>query len=182
MIETNPGSVVGASGEPVVIDYFSEAMPLRDNHASALDGLVCDRRETVSDGNDEYKIWQFVRRDLPMSFGKFGPQSGHAFGTCMVLTDRRAPEVVDLYIATGQAKIAVAVDDGDELLRMVQLCREAGLVAVAVEDAGRTEFEGRTITTGAVGPCLRSELPGKVRRLRIFKGHRDQPDGELRSA
>ena len=98
-----------------------------------------------------------------------GAQAGHAFGTCMIMTERRSPEVIDTYLSEGQPKISIGVSGEDELLKMVTLCRELGLVVSLVQDAGRTELEGRVYTAGAVGPCLKSDLPKKVQRLQLFK-------------
>ncbi|MCZ7862665.1 hypothetical protein O9X98_14920 [Agrobacterium salinitolerans] len=134
-----------------------------------LDGLVLDSRTEIADKNAELKIWIFARKDLPMSLGKFGGQSAHAAGTCMVLSDRRNDSNVDQYLSQGQPKIVVGVDDETELVKCVELCRAEMLVSVLVQDAGRTEFEGKTLTMGAVGPCLRADLPKAVKRLQMFK-------------
>lgn len=139
-----------------------------ENLGSALQGEVCDTREGEVDRSAELKIWIMIPKGLFMTRGKAAAQSGHAAGTCMVLSDRADRAKVDLYMSQGQAKVSVGVDDEHELRQMVDLCRQAGLIATLVEDAGRTEFEGRTVTYGAVGPCLKSELPSKVKRLRIL--------------
>lgn len=134
-----------------------------------LDGLVLDSRTEIADKNAELKIWIFARKDLSMSLGKFGGQSAHAAGTCMVLSDRKNDSNVDQYMSLGQPKIVVAVEDEAELVKCVELCRAEMLVSVLVRDAGRTEFDGKTLTLGAVGPCLRSDLPKAVKRLQMFK-------------
>jgi len=139
------------------------------NLKSAVEGFVCDVRTEIPDKNSEYKIWLFARKDLELTVGKFGPQAAHAAGTCMVLTDRVNREVTDAYLSQGQPKITVGVDDEAALVKSVNLCKSAGLVAVLVQDAGRTELEGKTLTVGAVGPCLRSDLPRAVRDLRLLR-------------
>jgi PTH2 family peptidyl-tRNA hydrolase len=145
------------------------------NLQSALDGFVKDCRTEVPDRDSELKIWIMARKDLDISLGKFGPQAAHAAGTCMVLSDRKnyAPDgersLIDTYLSQGQPKITVAVEDEAELRKCIDLCRAEMLITAIVEDAGRTEFDGKTITVGAVGPCLRSDLPSSVRRLRAFK-------------
>jgi PTH2 family peptidyl-tRNA hydrolase len=134
-----------------------------------LDGLVLDSRTEITDKDAELKIWIFARKDLSMSLGKFGGQSAHAAGTCMVLSDRKNDSNIDQYLSHGQPKIVVAVENEAELVKCAKLCHEEMLVAVLVQDAGRTEFDGKTLTMGAVGPCLRSELPKAVKRLQMFK-------------
>jgi len=142
---------------------------LQENLRSALGGFVRETRTETPDRNSEYKIWIIARKDVVMSTGKFGPQAAHAAGTCMVLTALDDREKCFGYMAVAQPKITVGVENGEELVKAVEACRAAGLVAVLVEDAGHTELEGKTLTVGAVGPCLRSELPGWVRRLRRFE-------------
>lgn len=139
------------------------------NLKSALGGFVLDCREEVADKNSELKIWILTRKDLKLSTGKFGPQAAHAAGTCMVLTERKGSSIVDLYLSQGQAKIAVGVDGEADVVKFVEMCRAADLVAVMVQDAGRTELDGKTLTVGAVGPCLKSDLPGAVRRLQMYR-------------
>jgi PTH2 family peptidyl-tRNA hydrolase len=139
------------------------------NLQSALNGLVIDCRTEVPDRDAELKIWIFARKDLPLTLGKFGAQSAHAAGTCMVLSDRRNSIDIDGYLSQGQPKITVAVDDEAELIKCVNLCKSEMLVSVLVQDAGRTELEGKTLTIGAVGPCLKADLPKAVKRLQTFK-------------
>jgi peptidyl-tRNA hydrolase len=139
------------------------------NFKSALDGMVLDCRTTPPDKNSELKIWIIARKDLTLSRGKFGAQTGHAAGTCMVLSDRRNNSNLNEYLSLGQPKITVGVDNEAELIKCVKLCHEEMLVAVLVQDAGRTELDGKTFTVAAVGPCLRSELPKAVKRLQTLK-------------
>lgn len=148
---------------------YSPEEALGLNLQSALNGIILDCREEIADKNAEPRIWILARKDLPLSLGKFGAQAGHVAGTCMVLSDRRNSGNVDDYMAHGQPKITVAVDDEAELVKCFQLCREAMLVTVIVQDAGRTELDGKTLTMAAVGPCLRSALPQPVKRLQMFK-------------
>lgn len=139
------------------------------NLSSALAGMVIDCREGEFDRKNEMKIWIIARKDVELSKGKFGAQTGHAAGTCMVLTERSNSGNTDLYLSLGQPKITVGVENEEELVKCFRLCREAMLVAVLVQDAGRTELDGKTYTVAAVGPCLRSELPGPVKRLRTLR-------------
>jgi PTH2 family peptidyl-tRNA hydrolase len=114
-------------------------------------------------------MWLFVREDLPMPVGKFAAQAGHGYSACLWLSNQRDPDLVAVYMRNAQGKIAVGVRNEKELLTCVQICREAGLIAVSVNDAGRTVFERPTYTVGAVGPCYRKDLPKRVARLRLFE-------------
>jgi peptidyl-tRNA hydrolase len=144
---------------------------LKDNLESALVGFVRDLRgpEEIPADVPELKMWIILRKDLKITAGKLSAQIGHVVGTCMVLSDRKSRETVDLYMAMAQPKITVGVKTEDQLVEMVGLARAAGLVAVMVEDAARTEFSGRTLSAAVVGPCLFSDLPKKLTRLQTIK-------------
>jgi peptidyl-tRNA hydrolase len=83
---------------------------------------------------------------------------------------------VEIYMKHSRAKIALGVRHDQELLACIAECEEAGLIAVAIKDAGRTVFERPTFTVGAVGPSYRKDLPKRVRRLRLFDNWQAQAD------
>lgn len=139
------------------------------NLDSVKSGFVRETRSPEEvDRDSELRMWLFIRKDLPMPGGKLAAQAGHGFGTCLWLSTERDPALVRAYIDQAQSKASVGVRDERELLQVVDACREAGLVAVAVEDAASTVFDEPTWTVGAVGPCYRHELPRKAARLRLF--------------
>ena len=140
------------------------------NLRSALEGDVRETRPLDRIGGDELRMWLFVRKDLPMPAGKLAAQAGHGYVTCLWLAGKVDPGLVERYMEQAQGKIAVGVRDGAELVSAVEACRAAGLPAVTVTDAAHTVFSEPVMTVGAVGPCLRGDLPGKVRRLRLFEG------------
>jgi len=122
---------------------------------------------TREDRDLELRIWAAVRTDLNMPMGKACGQAGHAFlAACL----RASPDVIDAYMSSpAQAKITLAVRDEAELVRMYEMCKEAGLPTVIVKDQGRTVFEGKTYTVMAVGPCRAVDLPKRFRRLQMLK-------------
>lgn len=138
------------------------------NLDSVRAGVVQETRQQEAIAASELRMWLFIRKDLPMPSGKLAAQAGHGFGTCLLLTAERDPELSQTYLEQAQGKVSVGVKDEDELLKVVEACREEGLVAVVVKDAAHTVFEAPTWTVGAVGPCYRHELPKKVARLRLF--------------
>jgi len=124
----------------------------------------------------EPRMWLFIRTDLPMPPGKLAAQAGHGYATCLWLSEKHNPELVADYMGGEHGKIAVSVRHEEELLQCVEACKAAGLMAVAIQDAGHTVFAKPTWTVGAVGPCFRAELPKKVLRLRLFENWQ-APDG-----
>lgn len=146
------------------------------NLESVRTGVVQETRAPGSIGTSELRMWLFIRKDLPMPAGKLAAQAGHGFATCLWLANGKDPALVESYMMHAQGKVAVGVKDEEELLKSVEACREAGLVAVAVKDAAHTVFDEPVYTVGAVGPCYRSDLPKKVARLRLFADY-TAPEG-----
>ena len=165
------GSARNAEGPPNQRKMMSDIR--QNNLSSALNGDVKDHRTAADAVEKELKMWLLVRKDLPMSAGKLAVQSGHALGTCMTNVALKNPELIKAYLADAQPKISVRVKSQEELESCVALCREAGIEAVTITDAGRTEFEQQTMTVGAIGPCYRDDLPKKVKRLQLFTGWSD---------
>jgi peptidyl-tRNA hydrolase len=134
-------------------------------------------RDSASAAEPDLRMWLFVREDLPMPLGKFAAQAGHGYSTCLWFSNQHDPNLVATYMDGAQGKIAVSVKNEEELLKCVEACKEAGLVAVSVKDAAHTVFEKPTYTVGAVGPCYRKDLPKRVSRLRLFEDWQ-LPSGE----
>lgn len=128
----------------------------------------------------ELKMWLAVRADLLVRDGvddkpwyavypgKLATQSGHAYLTAGVAAMQAAPERFVDYIATSQAKIACAVKSLDQLRRVYNDAKNAGIPAYLVTDEGRTVFDGPTATVCAFGPAYRDELPGFLKRLQLL--------------
>ncbi|WP_404400450.1 peptidyl-tRNA hydrolase [Pelagibacterium halotolerans] len=103
-------------------------------------------------------------------------RAGHGHSTYLWLSEKRNPDIVARYMSGEYGKVAVGVRNEAELIACVDACKAAGLVAVAIKDAAHTIFTEPTWTVGTVGPCLRSDLPKKALRLRLFE------DWDLRCA
>lgn len=142
---------------------------LRKNLDGVLSGEVKENRDITAPGTSELRMWLFVRKDLAMTVGKFAPQVGHAYATCLYATMVENRQRADEYMSYAQGKISVGVDNEAQLIKVVQSCKEKGLIACTVTDAGRTFFNGPTMTVGAVGPCYREDLPRIARQLRLFE-------------
>src|SRR5690606_29835251 len=126
---------------------------LQKNLTYALDSDVRNHRVHGVLPEQELTMWQLVRKDLHMSSGKPAVQSGHAFGTCMANLALKKPDLLRSYLADAQPKVSVRVKSQEELEACIAACREAGIEAATITDAGRTEFDKPTMTVGAIGPC-----------------------------
>jgi len=118
------------------------------------------------DKETELRIWCAVRTDLDMPVGKVANQAGHAFVAALWAAPH---DIAVAYMGDdGQGKIVVRVKNESELVKMYQICKDAGLTSIIVKDQGRTVFGEPTFTTMAVGPCRASDLPKPFRRLRLL--------------
>ena len=61
----------------------------------------------------------------------------------------------------GQRKVVLRVDSEQELLEVIRSAKQAGLISVVVQDAGRTQVASGTRTVGGIGPA-REDLIDKV--------------------
>lgn len=139
-------------------------------------GKVADNRTVDEVSKDELKMWLLVRMDTGISAAKLAAQSGHAFFSLGAqLIKSEAHDLFNEYAQCGQAKIVVGVKDSSHLLSCVASADAAGIGTMCVEDAGRTELEPGTLTVAAIGPCRKSELPGKIKRLRLYS-HKNGTD------
>lgn len=110
-----------------------------------------------------------IRRDLNMRRGKEIAQGAHASSKWLANRIRWAggglangggltghvaftlPEA--LWLQNSFTKVTCQVPGERELLAVLDAAEQAGVMACAIEDAGRTEFGGRiTLTAVAVGP------------------------------
>lgn len=121
------------------------------------------------DKDNELRMWCAVRRDIHIPKPKFGAQTGHAYVTAILEAQKKAPGLVEDYMAADQPKIVVWAKNADELQKVYGACREAGLPCAIITDAGRTVFPEPTLTVMGVGPCRRSELPKAMQRLQLMR-------------
>lgn len=118
-----------------------------------------------------------IRRDLHMRQGKAVAQGAHA--AMMFLIDRiggqpgEAPgvftETETQWLEGPMGKICVRVESEEELLKIVEDAREAGLTVHTVTDSGRTEFHGvPTLTCCAIGPNEAERIDAVTGNLKLL--------------
>lgn len=106
----------------------------------------------------ELKMVLCVNASLSMGKGKIGAQCAHA-AVGIIESYREANEAVFAqWDATGHPKVALKVKDGDEMAKLAERARDAGLFWYLVEDQGRTQIAAGSHTVLAVGPAPRSEI------------------------
>jgi PTH2 family peptidyl-tRNA hydrolase len=158
---------------------FGKAMPLEAVSILMQEGVEVDvvRVQLQELANrvmkDQIKQVIVMRHDLKMRLGKAAGQTAHgsmepilqAFRAASpeqrrAYAERQDDDLSDLlppdymkWFMTGTAKIVARVDSLDELMGIVSQTQEAGLPLYVVTDAGRTEFNGPTITCCIIGPA-----------------------------
>lgn len=104
------------------------------------------------------KLVVCVRTDLGLGKGKLAAQVGHASVKAAMDTKQRDASTYQAWARAGQAKVVVKVGGIDELDRIEQDARDAGLPVTRVTDAGRTQVDPGTTTCLAVGPAEADRL------------------------
>lgn len=108
-----------------------------------------------------------MRKDLKMPRGKEIAQGAHASmkATLLHMDDPRVKE----WLSGMFTKIAVGVNNEEELLDVYNKAREAGLIAELITDSGLTVFNGiPTNTCIAVGPDTHENLQPITGNLKLL--------------
>ena len=90
---------------------------------------------------EETKMVLVVNSSLAMGKGKVAAQCGHAAVLCYKAAMVEVPEVLARWERSGMAKVVVKATE-EELEVVVGRARKAGVLAVEVRDAGRTQVDG----------------------------------------
>ena len=96
-----------------------------------------------------------VRSDLGLGRGKLAVQAAHAAVTRTLEAPAPARRA---WLADGQPKVVVRVEDEAELAAVCDAAERAGLGCALIHDAGRTQVPEGTPTACAIGPAPRAAL------------------------
>lgn len=108
-----------------------------------------------------------MRKDLKMPRGKEIAQGAHASmkATLLHMDDPRVKE----WLSGLFTKIAVGVNNEEELLQVYESAKQAGLIAELITDSGLTVFNGvPTNTCIAVGPDTHENLQPITGHLKLL--------------
>jgi len=106
-----------------------------------------------------------MRRFPSIRNGKYIAQACHA---ALGAADLSSKEDIREWAKNGNTKIVVYVENDQSLYDLKEACRNAGLVSYLVIDAGRTEFNGPTVTALGIGPHDSSILDPITKHLPLF--------------
>lgn len=100
----------------------------------------------------ECKLVLVVRNDLKMGKGKAAAQCSHASVMAYQQAHRKESALLKLWLACGQRKVVVKVDDEKTFYEVQKSARSQGLLTSVVKDAGHTQVSPGTCTVLGVGP------------------------------
>ncbi|ELP91395.1 peptidyl-tRNA hydrolase 2, putative [Entamoeba invadens IP1] len=124
--------------------------------------------DSFEEPNEEYKLVLCVRKDLKMGKGKIAAQCGHAAVGCVLKAQKTDKKALESWQYCGQAKVALNVNDLEELNELEKQAKGLGLITKKICDAGRTQVEPGSITVLGIGPGPKSvinEVTGKLKLL-----------------
>jgi PTH2 family peptidyl-tRNA hydrolase len=99
-----------------------------------------------------------VRMDLGMSVGKLAAQVAHASISSFLIVKEKIPEIVDLWLKTGQKKVVLKVPDKTMLMDSYFKARRLNIPCELIKDMGLTELPPNTITTLGIGPYYEKDI------------------------
>ncbi|KPM11803.1 peptidyl-tRNA hydrolase 2, mitochondrial-like protein [Sarcoptes scabiei] len=115
----------------------------------------------------EYKMVLIVRNDLKMSKGKACAQCSHAAVEAYKQAKKQS-SLLKKWKESGQRKVVVKVESEENLLDVLRNAREAGLIAVYIQDAGLTQVASGTKTVGGIGPGPEKLIDQVTGHLKLY--------------
>lgn len=114
------------------------------------------------------KLALIVRSDLRLTKGKAAAQCAHAAVICYEQAAKSQPEILRLWLSSGQPKIVLRIEDLDGLEAIRDSAKSAGLTVGCVRDAGRTQVAAGTVTVLGVGPGYEDKVDSVVSHLKLL--------------
>jgi PTH2 family peptidyl-tRNA hydrolase len=112
-----------------------------------------------------YKQAILVRNDLKMGKGKIAAQAAHASLASYKNADKKAKEAWE---SLGCKKVVLKVDGEKELLKYLELARDAKLPNALITDAGLTQIPAATNTCLGIGPAEEDKIDRIVKDLKLL--------------
>ncbi len=118
--------------------------------------------------DDEVKQVIIMRKDLEMSLGKSVSQGAHASVLAYLEALKANREVVEVWLASGQKKIVLKVDDEAALAKLYQAFKYKKIPCAIVNDAGLTQLAPGTTTALGIGPWKNGEIDAYTKALKLL--------------
>jgi len=118
--------------------------------------------------DQEIKMVLVVNNDLKMGKGKIAAQVGHAAVSATLKCGKKAPGLLESWLASGQKKICVKGHDATHLLELEKLATSKGILSTKIHDAGHTQIPSGSLTVLALGPDIESLLSSITDDLKLL--------------
>ncbi|MFQ5621652.1 MAG: peptidyl-tRNA hydrolase Pth2 [Candidatus Nanoarchaeia archaeon] len=106
-----------------------------------------------------------VRTDLKLSKGKLAAQVSHGSVESML---RSPKELIDEWRHGGAKKVVLKVSSKEDLYKLKQDCKDAGVVCALITDAGHTELPPGTVTVLGIGPDSDDKIDKVAGKLKML--------------
>lgn len=119
-----------------------------------------------------FKMVILVRQDLNMGVGKVAAQVGHgvlgAYKNILESKNSSWTEALNYWEDLGQAKIVLKVKNKEDMLKIYNDAKSAGLNTCIIADAGRTQVEPGSFTVLAIGPGKSGDIDKITGHLKLL--------------
>lgn len=92
-------------------------------------------------------------------------QAAHASTDALIKSHK---DDINVWKEQGMKKVILGVDSQEELLKLKIQAQDAGLVAVIIADAGRTELAPGTVTAVGIGPDVEEKIDRITGHLKLI--------------
>ena len=106
-----------------------------------------------------------VRNDLKMPKGKLAAQVAHA---SLEAALSAKPDVLEAWREEGAKKVVLKVESLAELTPFFKLAKANKLPTSLIKDAGRTFFDGPTVTCVGIGPADEQTIDKLTAKLHLI--------------
>ncbi len=113
----------------------------------------------------ELKQALLLRVDLKMSKGKAAAQAAHAAVEAVLKSDKK---LLSQWRSQGMKKVTLSVNTKDEIYKLLQQAKDAGLNTALITDAGKTEIAAGSVTALAIGPDLERNIDNITKDLKVY--------------
>ena len=145
--------VISANLQKSIDKSIKDSGPANDDDDDDGDGASGSIRDSYGLLDAPYKMVLCVNMGLKMEKGKIAAQCSHATLGAFKMASQYSASAVRWWQRTGQAKIAVKIDNDLKMEELAAVARKAGLVTYIVMDAGRTQIAAGSKTVLAIGPA-----------------------------
>jgi PTH2 family peptidyl-tRNA hydrolase len=114
------------------------------------------------------KLVLVVNQSLQMGKGKMAAQVGHASVEAFLRAGVSHPSHVEAWLASGQKKICVKVEDASHFQPLLRAANKAGVPSHVVSDAGHTQIPRGSKTVLALGPFDEAVLDSITGELKLL--------------